>query len=509
MPSGAPSPRSPPCRFLRPSRGRCGCRPAPWRPGAPDARPIDAGLHPPYVAAMSDTLMVGVSGVRGIVGTDLTPESVARWAAAFGTWAKAGKAEARPTVVLGRDARTSGPMFAAAAAAGLASVGCDVIDIGLTTTPTAQLAVEHHRAAGGIVLTASHNPIQWNALKFVGPDGIFLDSAAGDRVRALVENGGPARADYAGLGRVHGDATSVARHLDGVLKLRHLNLARIRRRRFRVALDPVRGSGGAIMPELLERLGCRVAAMNLETDGRFPRPPEPVPEHLGKLGALVRRSGADVGIAVDPDVDRLAIVDETGEAIGEDYTLAFAVRAVLGRSDGRTVGRKARKRSDRPTAQSLRVRPTVVCNLSTSLVVEDATRDCGAELVRTPVGEAHVARRIVELDAALGGEGNGGVILPELHVGQDAPVAAALLLELLARDGRTVGELVRAAPRYTIVKAKVPRGPDLAPVYAALERRLRDAAVDTQDGLRLAWRDRWLHVRPSGTEPIIRLIDRK
>src|SRR5574341_510610 len=225
MPSGAPSPRSPPCRFPRPSRGRCGCRPAPWRPGAPDARPIDAGLHPPYVAAMSDTLMVGVSGVRGIVGTDLTPESVARWAAAFGTWAKAGKAEARPTVGLGRDARTSGPMFAAAAAAGLASVGCDVIDIGLTTTPTAQLAVEHHHAAGGIVLTASHNPIEWNALKFIGPDGVFLDETAGAQVRALAAQGPILRADHAGLGTVTEDREALSRHVAAVLQAPGVNAA--------------------------------------------------------------------------------------------------------------------------------------------------------------------------------------------------------------------------------------------------------------------------------------------
>lgn len=450
---------------------------------------------------MSDTLMVGVSGVRGIVGTDLTPEFVARWAAAFGTWCKDGRREAgggkrprRPAVVLGRDARTSGPMFAAAATAGLVSVGCDVIDIGLTTTPTAQLAVEYHHAAGGIILTASHNPIEWNALKFVGPDGIFLDGADGARVRAWTEDGhGPLRADYAGVGAVTTDAAALERHLADVLKLKPIHVARIRRRRFTVALDTVRGSGGAIMPALLERLGCRVAAINLETDGRFPRPPEPIPENLGPLGKLVRRAKADVGIAVDPDVDRLAIVDERGEAIGEDYTLAFAIRAVLGTPDA---GRGRRAKAVGP----------VVANLSTSLVVEDAARECGAELVRTPVGEAHVARAIVARRAVVGGEGNGGVIFPALHVGRDAPVAAAFLLELLARDRRTVGELVAAAPRYTIVKAKVGRGPALAPVYQALAARFADAVQDTQDGVRLGWRDRWLHVRPSGTEPIIRLI---
>jgi len=434
---------------------------------------------------MSGTLMVGVSGVRGLVGIDLTPEVVARWAAAFGEWAKHGSGKRRPAVVLGRDSRTSGPMFARAATAGLMSVGCEVVDVGLVPTPTVQLAVEHTRAAGGIILTASHNPIEWNALKFIGPDGIYLSAEDGARVAELVRNGRIDRAGYDSLGDVGVDPDAVPRHLKALLAMRGLDVKAIRRRRFRVALDTVRGAGGVVMPELLERLGCRVAAINLETDGRFPRPPEPLPEHLKPLGALVRRHKADLGIAVDPDVDRLAVVDERGRAIGEDYTLAFAVRAVLGkRGRGKTV----------------------VCNLSTSLVVEDAARECGAQVVRSPVGEAHVARRIIALKAAIGGEGNGGVMYPALHVGRDAPVAAALVLALLAREGKTVSELVASAPRYAIVKAKVPRGPRLESVYEGLRRAFPAAAVDTQDGLRLALPDRWLHVRPSNTEPIIRLI---
>src|SRR2546425_11667568 len=444
---------------------------------------------------MSDTLMVSVSGVRGLVGTDLTPEVVAGWAAAFGTWARdgmrpSGRRAVRPSIVVGRDARTSGPMFASAAIAGLQSVGCDVIDVGLVATPTVQLAVEHHRAAGGIILTASHNPIEWNALKFVGPDGIFLDTVAGTRVHELAAGAGNSlpRAPYNAIGGVKSDADAISRHLAAVLALRGVDVRAIRRRRFRVALDTVRGAGGALMPELLERLGCRVSAINLETDGLFPRPPEPVPENLKALSVLVRRTKADVGIAVDPDVDRLAIVDERGQAIGEDYTLAFAVRAV------------------RPSS-----RQTVVCNLSTSLVVEDAARDFGARVVRAPVGEAHVARKIIELKAVIGGEGNGGVMYPALHVGRDAPVAAALVLSLLARERATVSELVARAPRYTIVKAKLERGTRhvervMADAYSALRSRFPEASADTQDGLRLAWPDRWLHVRPSGTEPIIRLI---
>jgi len=452
---------------------------------------------------MPDTLMVGVSGIRGIVGKDLTPEIVARYAAAFGTWARTGGMR-RPRIVLGRDARTSGPMFAQAASAGLESVGCDVIDIGLTTTPSAQLAVEYHHAAGGIILTASHNPIEWNALKFVGPDGVFIDETAGAQVRALVAEGPIPRADHGALGTVTADPKALGRHMAAVLRLPGVDAARIRKRRFRVALDTCRGAGGAIMPELLERLGCSVAGINLETDGRFPRSPEPIPEHLGALGAEVRRVQADIGFAVDPDVDRLAIVDEQGAPIGEDYTLAFAVRAVLG--DSPTPAR--RKGGKRPVPAPPPAPALVVCNLSTSLVVEDAARDCGAELVRAPVGEAHVARAMIERRAPIGGEGNGGVMYAALHVGRDAPVGAALVLTLLVRDGRRVSELVAAAPRYVIVKDKVPRGRagGLGPVYTALRARFADAAVDERDGLRLGWRDRWLHVRPSNTEPIVRLI---
>jgi phosphomannomutase len=447
---------------------------------------------------MPDTLMVGVSGIRGIVGKDLTPEIVARYAAAFGTWARTGGVR-RPRVVLGRDARTSGPMFAQAASAGLESVGCDVIDIGLTTTPSAQLAVEYHKAAGGIILTASHNPIEWNALKFVGPDGVFIDETAGAQVRALAAEGPIPRADHGALGTVTADLEALRRHLTAVLRLPGVEAARVRKRRFRVALDTCRGAGGAIMPELFERLGCEVTGINLETDGRFPRSPEPIPENLGALGALVQRVQADVGFAVDPDVDRLAIVDEQGAPIGEDYTLAFAVRAVLGTAPASRKGGKTRAPA---------LLPLVVCNLSTSLVVEDAARDCGAELVRAPVGEAHVARAMIERRAPIGGEGNGGVMYAALHVGRDAPVGAALVLALLAREGRRVSDLVAASPRYAIVKDKVPRGRagGLGPVYAALRSRFADAAVDERDGLRLGWRDRWLHVRSSNTEPIIRLI---
>jgi phosphomannomutase len=366
-------------------------------------------------------------------------------------------------------------------------VGVDVVDLGAVPTPTVQLAVEHHHAGAGLILTASHNPIEWNALKFVGPDGIFLDAAAGERVRALAE-AGPPRSGWDGLGEVREDADAVGRHLDAILGLPVIDVTAIRGRGFHVALDCVRGAGAVAMLPLLERLGCRVSGINLEADGRFPRPPEPVPENLGELGRLVRERGADVGLAVDPDVDRLALVDETGRAIGEDYTLAFAIRAVL---DRRSSGAAS---------------PVVVVNLSTSLVVEDAARDSGATVFRAPVGEANVARAIREHGAVIGGEGNGGVMYPALHIGRDAPLGVALILHLLATSGVTVSELVAAAPRYTIVKAKGPRSAELGPLYQRLRKRFADAAADERDGLRLAWADRWLHIRPSGTEPIVRLI---
>jgi phosphomannomutase len=434
---------------------------------------------------MSENLIVSVSGMRGIVGPDLTPELVVRHAAALGAWAGE-RSSGQATVVLGRDARTSGAMFAKAAEAGLMSVGCDVIDLGIVPTPTVQLAVEHHGADAGLILTASHNPIEWNALKLVGPDGIFLDAESGATVRTLAETG-PPRTDWSGLGSVRPDTDAVSRHINLVLELSAVDVDAIRARGFHVALDCVRGAGGTIMPDLLERLGCRVTGINLETDGRFPRAPEPIPEHLGQLGALVVESKADIGVAVDPDVDRLALVDETGHPIGEDYTLAFAVRAVLGAGGAGPV-------------------PTVVANLSTSLVVEDAARAGGAAFIRAPVGEANVAQAIKANEALIGGEGNGGVMFPAAHIGRDAPVGLALILHFLATTGLTISELVGQAPRYRIVKNKLPRGADLEAAYREVGSRFADATVDRRDGVRWSWDDRWVHLRPSGTEPVVRII---
>ncbi len=426
-------------------------------------------------------LMVSVSGIRGRVGEALTPEVVAQYAAAFGAWAGARSETWR--IVVGRDSRVSGLMFHRVVLSALQSVGCDVIDIGLTTTPTCQLAVEDHHAAGGLMISASHNPIEWNALKFIGPSGLFLEAAEGAEMRALVERGIP-RATWDKLGVIAPDDGAIARHIERVLAIPYVDREGIRGRGFRVALDCVRGAGAAIIPALLEELGCTVVAINTETDGRFPRPPEPVAENLGELERLVLDSRADVGFAVDPDVDRLALVSDEGKAIGEDFTLALAARLVLRHRRG-----------------------PVVTNLSTSRVVEDVAVAAGVPIVRAPVGEVNVAVRMRDEKAPIGGEGNGGVILSEVHLGRDAPVGAALLLQLLYEEKRPLSRIVSEFPKYVIVKDKLDRPEaDLDRVYDALRSAMPDAQADVQDGLRLSWPDRWVHVRPSGTEPIVRVI---
>ncbi len=427
-------------------------------------------------------LMVSVSGVRGRVGEALTPEIMAQFAAGFGAWALA-RAGGKAQIVVGRDSRVSGPMFQPVVHAALQSVGCDVLDIGMVPTPTVQLAVEHHHAAGGLAITASHNPIEWNALKFIGPSGLFLDGAEAAEMRKVVEGKIP-RATWDKLGTVSKDQDAASDHIERILALPFLDVEGIRKRGFRVGLDCVRGAGGVFMPVLLELLGCKLATINMEPDGRFPRPPEPTAENLGELQKLVFDSHCDIGMAVDPDVDRLALVSEEGVAIGEDYTLALAAKVVLRHRKG-----------------------VVVTNLSTSRIVDDIAREAGSRVIRAPVGEVNVATRMRAENAPIGGEGNGGVILPELHLGRDAPVGAVLMLQLLLEEGKPLSKIVASYPRYVIVKDKLdrPTAP-LDTVYEVLRKAFPDAEVDTQDGLRLTWSDRWVHIRPSGTEPIVRVI---
>jgi len=430
----------------------------------------------------NEGLMVSVSGVRGRVGEGLTPEVVARYAAGFGAWARS-RVVGDATIVVGRDSRVSGPMFHRVVLSALQSVGCNVMDVGMVPTPTVQLAVEHHHAAGGLAITASHNPIEWNALKFISSSGLFLDGEESAAMRAVVDGEIP-RATLDKLGSIAEDAEAIARHQAAILAIPFLDVDGIRRRGFHVALDCVRGAGGAFMPKFLTQLGCRVSGMNLETDGRFPRSPEPIAENLGELEALVLSSRADVGFAVDPDVDRLALVSDEGKAIGEDYTLALAAKVVLRNREG-----------------------NVVTNLSTSRILDDIAHEQKRKVIRAPVGEVNVATRMRSEKAPIGGEGNGGVILSELHLGRDAPLGAALILQLLHEESKPLSAIVAGYPHYSIVKDKLDRpAAPLDAVYKALRKTFADAEADTQDGLRLTWSDRWVHIRPSGTEPIVRVI---
>jgi phosphomannomutase len=431
-------------------------------------------------------LMVSVSGVRGRVGEGMTVEVVARFAAAFGAYIRERSGKSRPRIVLGRDTRTSGPMFSRIVAGSLQSVGCDVTDIGVAPTPTALHSIAALEADGGIVVTASHNPVEWNALKLASGAGMFLDADEAPLMRAFINDRALPRAAWDELGNVQEDSGAADRHLQAVLDMRYLDIEALRARRFRVALDCIRGAGAVLLPRLLEELGCEVIGLNLEPDGRFPREPEPVADNLGELERLVQQSGADVGMATDPDSDRLSLVSSDGRAIGEDFTLALAATLVLRHMPG-----------------------PVVTNLSTSRLLRDVADRAGVELHLAPVGEIHVARRMQQVGAVIGGEGNGGVILPDVQYTRDAAVAVALVLQLLLEDGRPLAEIVTSHERYVIVKDKLPHdaGP-LESVYATLEQQLAAPAADRQDGLRLDWPDerRWLHLRASGTEPILRII---
>ncbi len=427
---------------------------------------------------MSNGLMISVAGVRGVVGESLDPSVVARFTAAF--------ARVLPgdgPVVLGRDARITGPMVRLAACAGLNAAGRDVVDIGLATTPTTQLAVEHLRAAGGVILTASHNPAPWNALKFLSARGEFLGPAEGREVRDRFETGRDLWARWDGVGSVRSEDGALAWHLERVLALPHLDVEAIRRRALHVVVDGCASVGGVALPALLERLGARITRLDCEPNGRFTRELEPLAEHLGALGRLVRESGADLGIASDPDADRAAFVDAAGAPLGEEYTVALGTRVALETQRG-----------------------PVVTNLSTSRMLETVCARAGVPLHRTPVGEAHVVEAMHAHHAVAGGEGNGGMILPAAHHGRDALVAMALVAHAM-RAGASLRELADTLPRYVMIKDKLSRRPESWEIAAERLRRAFDGwRLDTSDGLRFARGETWVHVRPSGTEPVVRVI---
>jgi len=423
-------------------------------------------------------LMIGVAGIRGIVGESLTPEVVSRFAAAFARGLERG------AVIVGRDARPSGAAVYHAVAAGVMGAGRDVIDLGLATTPTTEIAVEHLRGAGGIVLTASHNPAPWNALKFLSARGEFLGPRAGLKVRARFDRGRDLWVGAPRLGAAARENAALDWHLERVLSLPALDLERIRARALTVAVDGCASVGGLAVPRLLERLGARVIEVDCVPNGRFTRELEPLPEHLGRLGDAVRAGGADFGVALDPDADRAALVDGTGTPLGEEYTVALGTQVVLSRRRG-----------------------PVVTNLSTSRIVDAVCERAAVPLYRSPVGEAHVVAMMRARGAVAGGEGNGGMIVPDAHFGRDGLVATALVAQALAASGRNVRELADDLPRLHMLKTKLPR-PDESweRIDARLTRAFKGHARRTLDGLHLSHADEWVHVRASGTEPVVRVI---
>jgi phosphomannomutase len=429
--------------------------------------------------------MVSISGIRGIVGDSLTPEVVVRYAAAFAEYA------GRGPIVLGRDGRSTGSPIAHIVSSTLVAMGCDVIALGVVPTPTVALAVERLGAAGGIAVTASHNPMEWNGLKFISSTGMFLNAEENKRFWSIAAE--PRRyARWDGLGTHRADGSFLQRHVDAVLALPFMRPDVIRKRRFKVAVDCINAAGGLVVPSMLRSLGCEVVETNCEASGVFARTPEPVPENLADFCRTVKASGADLGIVVDPDVDRLVLITEQGDPFGEEYTITSVVQFLLSRSEA-------------PAGGTL---PPVVVNLSTTRAVDDVARAFGVKVVRTPVGEINVATKMKELGAVVGGEGSGGVIVPALHLGRDAIVGIGIILQQLAERGGTLSALKASLPAYAIVKSKVeiPAARSQAALDAVRDRHRGSGGITTDDGLKIDFPDSWVHLRRSNTEPIVRII---
>ncbi|MBI3467948.1 MAG: phosphoglucosamine mutase [Planctomycetes bacterium] len=424
---------------------------------------------------MSD-LIISVSGLRGKVGSGLTAMLATEYASAYGTFLGGGK------VIVGRDSRPSGAMLAQAVMAGLASAGCNPLDIGLAATPTCGLLVKQLGTAGGVEISASHNPSEWNGMKLFHRDGRVLNGSEAEEVKSIFESKKFAVCRWDEVGRPSRYGDPHAAHLTRVLAV--VDAEAIRRRSFHVVLDSNHGVGGILGSRLLSALGCRVTALGGTPDGAFDHPPEPLPENLIAVCRAVRDSQAHIGFAQDPDADRLAIVDETGRAIGEELTITLAAHHFLAKRPG-----------------------LVVVNLSTTRAVEDAAAARGSKCERTAVGEANVVERMLKKNAVLGGEGNGGVILPQVVHVRDSFSGMALILEAMALHEAPVSLLVRRLPQYFMIKDKVEVDPAKLPaVLRKLSTRQKDASPNLADGLRLDWPDRWLHVRASNTEPIARII---
>ncbi|MDD6211168.1 MAG: phosphoglucosamine mutase [Bacteroidales bacterium] len=435
------------------------------------------------------TLIKSISGIRGTIGGNvgdgLNPLDIVKFVSAYAAFIRKSAKVNSDKIVVGRDARISGPMVQHVVVGTLMGMGFDVVDIDLASTPTTELAVVMERASGGIILTASHNPKQWNALKLLNERGEFLNAAEGNEVLRIAEDEDFGYADIDHLGSYKLDKSYNAKHIEAVLSLPLVDVEAIKNAGFKVAIDCVNSVGGLIIPELLYALGVKqIFKLHCAPHGNFAHNPEPLPENLTEISSLMREGKADVGFVVDPDVDRLAIICENGEMFGEEYTLVSVADYVLRHTPGNTVS-----------------------NLSSTRALRDVTRSLGGEYAAAAVGEVNVVAKMKETNAVIGGEGNGGVIYPESHYGRDALVGIALFLSHLAKEKKRTSELRAGYPSYFIAKKKVQLTPDIDvdAILKAVKKRFSDFEINDIDGVKIDFPDKWAHLRKSNTEPIIRI----
>lgn len=434
------------------------------------------------------TLIKSISGIRGTIGgapaDNLTPLDAVKFAAAYGTFLKNQQPHKKLKVVIGRDARISGPMIHHLVMQTLVGLGIDVVDLGLSTTPTVEIAVPLEQADGGIILTASHNPKQWNALKLLNAQGEFLSGAEGAEILNFAEKEDFHFAEVDDLGAITEHDAYMDIHVDEVLNLALVDVEAVKAKKYKVVVDGVNSSGGVIIPKLLEAMGVEVVELYCEPNGHFPHNPEPLKEHLGDICELVVKEQADFGIVVDPDVDRLAFITNEGEMFGEEYTLVAVADYVLSKTPGNTVS-----------------------NMSSSRALRDITEKHGGQYQACAVGEVNVVTLMKETNAIIGGEGNGGIIYPESHYGRDALVGVALFLTYLAHQDQTVAELRASYPQYYMSKNKIELTPeiDVDAILEAMTQKYAHEPISTIDGVKIDFPTSWVHLRKSNTEPIIRI----
>lgn len=434
------------------------------------------------------SLIKSISGIRGTIGgrvdENLTPLDVVKFSSAFGTWLQNKKGKKALTLVIGRDARISGQMVSALVSATLQGLGINVIDLGLSTTPTVEVMVPELKADGGIILTASHNPKQWNALKLLNGKGEFINAENGAEVLALAESEDFNYAEVDALGKYENREDGFDIHIQKILALPMVDADAVKQKRFKVVLDAVNSTGGLALPPLLEKLGCEVVKLYCQPNGDFPHNPEPLKEHLTDICERVKKEKADLGIVVDPDVDRLALIDETGEMFGEEYTLVAVADYLLRHKKG-----------------------VAVSNLSSSRALRDVASGLGSGYFASAVGEVNVVHLMKEKNAVIGGEGNGGIIYPDLHYGRDSLVGVALFLTHLAKENKTVSALRATYPAYFMGKKKIELTPEINvdKVLERLKTKYSNEEISTIDGVKIDFADGWVHLRKSNTEPIIRI----